>query len=770
MIDQQNSMQNRHPILFPSRFNEIRDEDWTEDVWNLAEAAVLVKFPEGRDRASLQSIIRNVRDASTFKPDFERRFHAIPVQSLSPADYFKHCIEKRMRSNVINVRSTTLTSQFVASTTTAAMYNNRRIFTDREESSLWTMEPLGATVVPEQSNKRVLLPSEVGFKKLYVVSGESGIGKTTYGTMTAELGICLTPIDFVDSLDLELLSVDDRNECVRSSVRRALTTILKGLFVDKYDGLRGKDPVTISLMMDEFGNYPAFVRGLCAVQDDVRKCLGEIIPFDVKIKMVVIGTGTDIKSDGIGSMPDTYVALRMPRATPMATVMKTAFMRRYGHRAATLVSALESHGQAQHLICNPRFAACLFRRMVHFCGPTKTLDDPALFVSEGDALSCLDMHLIVSARDYKLLGGMEALNKAAVARCYKVALELLLRDVHDTTKLTGEERAVLTSQGVLTDCSAWVPLSFLEDNLDFVAITGHEHDVKDEHGKVVAKVLAAPRTGRYEMSMAQQLLFRMAYGYHVLETAVSWQRYEVMIAEQVTMLLSGLEGRPLRDLLGRLGTARSAGAVVPTTKASPTTSNQNNEESVDVVEEADAIPTVIDTALDTELDFDTVTTVHSPKRIESTTFCEEFAALCQACVPNGAKRTAVVIVNGTGAQYADVIVVIPGVAVILVQCKFSSNESRLDMGAEAEKLRHEIDALNGFADVPSGACFHVLATTKKPDENVDLCGIYVLDTSSPTSLAPLFTPIPHRAVPAKKEYKIVRSMKATRLGKRARQE
>ncbi|CUG91482.1 Hypothetical protein, putative [Bodo saltans] len=133
--------------------------------------------------------------------------------------------------------------------------------------------------------------------------------------------------------------------------------------------------------------------------------------------------------------------------------------------------------------------------------------------------------------------------------------------------------------------------------------------------------------------------------------------------------------------------------------------------------------------------------------------------------------TAVVIVNGASAKYADVIVFIPCHAVILIQCKsFYSDESSFVIEEEANKLNKEILALNKFARVPAGAYFRVLETKKKLNEDADLRGFYVLDTSSPTSLAPLFTPICHRSVHTNKEYKVVRSMHAKRLDERVKKQ
>lgn len=66
--------------------------------------------------------------------------------------------------------------------------------------------------------------------------------------------------------------------------------------------------------------------------------------------------------------------------------------------------------------------------------------------------------------------------------------------------------------------------------------------------------------------------------------------------------------------------------------------------------------------------------------------------------------------------YADIIVVIPCVAVILIQCKFYDDSMSLTpevIEEEAEKLREELKYLNLVAEVPDGAFFRVLHNVKK---------------------------------------------------------
>lgn len=102
-----------------------------------------------------------------------------------------------------------------------------------------------------------------------------------------------------------------------------------------------------------------------------------------------------------------------------------------------------------------------------------------------------------------------------VEKCYALALALLFRPAGDGTTLRIEEHNLFTSAGVLTDDARWHCNS--KPLLDgFVRVQGHSY----VDGKQTM-TLIAPEGSRFQMSMAQQLLFRMAYGFGVLESAVS---------------------------------------------------------------------------------------------------------------------------------------------------------------------------------------------------------------------------------------------------------
>lgn len=106
-----------------------------------------------------------------------------------------------------------------------------------------------------------------------------------------------------------------------------------------------------------------------------------------------------------------------------------------------------------------------------------------------------------------------------------------------------------------------------------------------------------------------------------------------------------------------------------------------------------------------------------------------------------ATGTAVVIVNAPKAPHADVVVVIPRVAVLLVQCKHLSEGTPLGgaaLDAELSKLVLP-DALRAAAGLPADAdAIRVLATTKAVGDGRG----FIVWHTGPASLAPLGTPIP----------------------------
>lgn len=105
----------RSRLPLPSRFTDLRK--WADADWKVAKAAAAT-FTAVQARAPLKLYWRH-RWEEKFTPEYERCWNTLPVEGLSPADYFRHCIEKKKKGMVISVTSKNMKSQFVATAVTA---------------------------------------------------------------------------------------------------------------------------------------------------------------------------------------------------------------------------------------------------------------------------------------------------------------------------------------------------------------------------------------------------------------------------------------------------------------------------------------------------------------------------------------------------------------------------------------------------------------------------------------------------------------------------
>ncbi|CUG93710.1 Hypothetical protein, putative [Bodo saltans] len=542
-----------------------------------------------------------------------------------------------------------------------------------------------------------------------------------------------------------------RNSLSIAALHDAVERVLGGFFAPPAE-FRSGPPVTIALVLDEFGGHPSVVRGLCAAMfDDIHTKLNPLFNFAVELKVIVVGTGTDLKH-GLGSIYEarnTFETDDKDKAEAkwnelVVEALHDAVERVLGGFFAppaefrsgppvTIALVLDEFGGHPSVVRG--LCAAMFDDIHTKLNPlfNFAVELKVIVVGTGTDLkhsveaarSCVDAYLFAAARDFKLLNAMNMVTRENVALYYKHAIGLLLRNPQDGRRLTNVEFILQLEVGVLTDCAFWADVL----PAGHVEVGGARTEETNRHGEMVSLILVAPETGRYAMSMAQHLLFRMCYGFDEFLPAASWQRAEVVFAEYVSVLLSGLNGQRLRELLVRLGMPEAC------------------------CENA--------ALLEQTMSFGAVSTVHSGKWICPADRCrnaddvtttdtgatrEEFARLLlQQCEPpirgsgpteaearKRAEGTAVVIVNAPGAPYAGVIVVIRRVAVILIQCKMLGDETEVvDIEADAEKLSGELTELNKMAGVPPGAYFRVLvtniATEKVPS---DLHGLFVFTTST----------------------------------------
>ncbi|CUE69224.1 Hypothetical protein, putative, partial [Bodo saltans] len=180
----------------------------------------------------------------------------------------------------------------------------------------------------------------------------------------------------------------------------------------------------------------------------------------------------------------------------------------------------------------------------------------------------------------------------------------------------------------------------------------------DRRVKELGQIVSTPTTGRYHMSMAHHLLCRMKYGLTPLHDATSWRRYEVIVAEYVRDLVDGLNTRPARDLMLQLGV----------------------EQKED------------DKPFTGTLSFKSVTVVH----------CDESVMALEqdvAASSDGGRAHMVVYAPGV-SPLGDVVVILPGVAVICIRCRFDVEGA---VSRESKRCGTTKQYLGALAKVRKGA-------------------------------------------------------------------
>jgi hypothetical protein len=493
---------------------------------------------------------------------------------------------------------------------------------------------------------------------------------------------------------------------VRDGIVSAVAKIVTAMKIPPYTQSPTEGSLQVSIVVDEVGTNSMFLRGMCGALAEIQTGVEDIFRqcgMSVNVALIAVGTGVDAATAEPGSEPASYKLLTMPMTSAaenvrtMVGIFKQSLVCEYSTSAKsveTLLDAVDEHPHAKHLIQNPRFAKCLFKRVCERQYPAGYAD---LFPTVDAALFALDGLLMLAARDFRDLNGMSDYSFKEIVGIYRSALKAMYTPVKQHVR-TEDVELLLAKVGVLTDGAFWVAAR--TDKPPHCTLLDTSED---------GACLYAPSTGRYRMSMAQQLLFRMHYGFSVLEPSASWQRYEAAVAEYVATVTAALCGRPLLELFERLHVCEAAAKKRG--------------------------------ALSTTTSFDGVAVLRNARQITFAMKLSDLAHL-QTCMDN---NIAIVVLNAAGAPYADVVVMIPKTAVILIQAKFYAERSSMpNVKLEYDKLVSN-KGLASVCGVTTDKFFRLLVTTKSV-ATTQLCGFGLLCTADSNALAPLFTPLPENAV------------------------
>jgi hypothetical protein len=625
---------------------------------------------------------------------------------------YSHFIETTYRNPASETQTThQVNTQEKIRTVFAGFADTVSKFKARERdiwSSSWCIVPLSPVSVSSNTPESVIALKNL--KRVRILCGESGSGKSTQSLLTSLCGIYLHSRDFGElrtSLAQHTGDAGVRNAMVSDGIVSAVTKIVTAMKIPPYTQSPTEGSLQVSIVVDEVGTNSMFLRGMCGALAEIQTGVENIFRqcgMSVIVALIAVGTGVDAATAEPGSEPASYKLLTMPMTSAaenvrtMVGIFKQSLVCEYSTSAKsveTLLDAVDEHPHAKHLIQNPRFAKCLFKRVCERQYPAGYAD---LFPTVDAALFALDGLLMLAARDFRDLNGMSDYSFKEIVGIYRSALKVMYTPVKQHVK-TEDVELLLAKGGVLTDGAFWVAARTVKPTHCTLLDTSED-----------GACLYAPSTGRYRMSMAQQLLFRMHYGFSVLEPSASWQRYEAAVAEYVATVTAALCGRPLLELFERLHVCEAAKKRV-------------------------------DCALSTTTSFDGVAVLRNARQITSATESSDLAHLQTYMDAN----TAIVVLNAAGAPYADVVVMIPKTAVILIQANvYAERSSMPNLKPEYDKLVSS-KGLATVCGVKTDKFFRLLVTTKSI-ATTQLCGFGLLCTADSNALAPLFTPLPENAV------------------------
>jgi hypothetical protein len=708
--------------------------------------------------------------------EFKAKFHSLcpsPDAENDLEQWFRQPATKSNASYIITTWVTPATetktkeertAYFLASAGSAEVYNGRR----GTVRASWALSPRLPVCVRDNVPVDPMALDSRSVTAVVVIAGETGSGKTTAAFLAAVNGIYLTARD-IDTSQLKAVKNQPgdegkkaRNDAVSTILVNAVERVLNAVFGEGFTAPTTGE-MTLAVVMDEMGGERDFVRGACSMRSDIQVAIATLLGDDgrgrIKVKLVVCGTGTDVLCASPGSLPDSFTVLAMPRNNDMLAVLLGSLQRlATGMTRSKLVKqchdllevALQDDPNLRQLAQNPRYAACLFDVIAtHYSNPP--------FVNADSARLYVSNMLPYAAYAFKGLNGMLNASADEVQKVHRAALRLAFGGPH-VQILDATISELISIKGILVDRAQWVRKAesgaFHNPPDGYVQVVFsdpllEQGDAEPEYRERLENngtyALFAPKSGRYFFSPAQQVLFRMGYG---LSAMMRWSsdEYEHSIAEFLWCALYGLQGKSLGDLLDLLH--RPSGQEQG---PKPDWSSHRSQ----------------------ALAYSAVTmcvthTSESKFRIDADTTANDLKDVKRLVVNN----EAVVIVNAPRASFADIVVVIPLVAVLLVQCKFYKDTTPLTKGMLVVEMKKQMTMPKGLGALGNGLpVVHVLATSKAMSKRLVLLpppkpkakgkwkkvtgpankkeampnGFLVWCTKGEDSLAPLCTPMPQPA-------------------------
>ena len=399
-----------------------------------------------------------------------------------------------------------------------------------------------------------------GFNGLPIIAGESGSGKTVAGILSGDYvhqggqskciviytkGSCLPANDCTFRLNRRAARPSPspadgattrhgdemflRHQRVTHALLRAVRFALPS-----NDWPTKQCDTNVTVVVDELGFHPLFLRGMCAGWSALCAHLRDLLRVR-SVRLVAVGTGTEVVAVDVGSDPSTC---RVFTAVEGDVWPKLAEHHNVSPEfLEVLASGDADAAMLRDVVNNARAAALLLQHVSEVTArfqlaaygstdPPKDKDAGIAPVARRVFASHVRGLLLSVVLAFKALNSLCALSHEDSAHTALSAIGLVMSRTHEP--LSNRDRLLLAKYGVITDLA----VCQLE-----------EKGVPDDHlfldqritvGSVVYRLMA-PKKGRYRMSAAQIAFARLRYGLGARPP--TGEGFETLIEDYVIMTL-----------------------------------------------------------------------------------------------------------------------------------------------------------------------------------------------------------------------------------------
>ena len=329
---------------------------------------------------------------------------------------------------------------------------------------------------------------------LPIIAGESGSGKTVAAILSGAKGnaivIYIAPSQ--QPPDARFASRGVQGHAARTAaVVSAVANAVRGVLLNRSWPTKASNLTPVTVVCDELGDRPYFLRGLCRARGAVcARLQGKLLV--PRVRIIAVGTGTEAVNGDPGSLPSQYRVY----LTDNGDVWKKMADDVSAFSDALKNSTDASAGMLRDVLGNARCAAAL----------KLLVEDPILVdlphsVAKRVFTAMIPSLLLQVVLKFKSLNALEKLSEAEAVAAIAVVMRRTLGPIPQANW------SMLVKHGIVTDLASYLDASKPTDG----SLPAHSRRGPPSR-RVYTYRLFAPKEGRYGMTAAQVAFVRLRYG------------------------------------------------------------------------------------------------------------------------------------------------------------------------------------------------------------------------------------------------------------------